>query len=367
MKPGWTVPVFASACLMLAGDCQAQADFIRYDALVSARIALEDFPVFNPVPLGPAIRSEIREPDDLEAAFNRWADMDSLENEVVQWLLADGMQRFQELALLSDGHCAPLFSALEARGLPRSLGYLPLLLTACDPSYVGPGNRKGLWALPDDSETASPVEWFHVPEVASETALALLEEAWARHPDDPVNALWAFLHRGKHPLGPVAPTPGSAASFDEWITLYRVIARLLENFERPNRREIWLDWWATWQPVACPGPLTAASIRASLGWNRRVQQTFMPWFEAGELQCSDWNELEWMLPPKRAKAWKDQTQSSPPPASSFPQTTHRVLSGESLGGIARMYGVDLPEIMVLNGLTSPALQADQTLLIPNLP
>jgi hypothetical protein len=149
--------------------------------------------------------------------------------------------------------------------------------------------------------------------------------------------------------------------------LYRVTARLLENFERPNLREFWLDWWATWEPVDCPGPLTAEAIRANLGWNRRVQQTFMPWFETGELTCADWTELEWLLPPKRAQAWADQMHSAPPLPPTFPTTIHRVLSGESLGGIARMYGVDLQEIMVQNGLSTSALQADQILVIPNLP
>lgn len=366
MKPGWTRTLLALAIGGFANHVDGQADFIRFDALVSARIALEDFPPFNPGPLSPALRTEIREPDELETAFNDWADLDSLENEVVQWLLADGMRRYQELALLSDGHCAPLFPALEARDLPRSLGYLPLLLTACDPSYVGPSNRKGIWGLVDDAE-GSTVEWLHVPEIATEMAIAQLEKAWAKHPDDPMVALWTFLHQGRHPLGTRPPAPGAAPSFDEWITLYRVTARLLENFKRPNRREIWLDWWATWEPVDCPGPLTAQAIRANLGWNRRVQQTFMPWFETGEVTCADWMELDWMLPPKRAQAWANQMHSSPPVPPTFPTTIHRVLSGESLGGIARMYGVDLQEIIVRNGLSTSALQADQILEIPNLP
>lgn len=368
MKPGWTRTLLALALGGVASPASAQADFIRYEALLSARIALEDFPPFNPTPLVPALRSEIREPDDLETAFNAWADMDSLENEVVQWLLADGMRRYQELALLSDGHCAPLFPALAARDLPRSLGYLPLLLTACDPSYVGPGDRKGIWALVDTNDSDdSAIEWLHVPAIASEQAIAQLENAWAAHPRAPIDALWAFLHQGRHPLGSLPPAPGASASFDEWITLYRVIARLLENFERPDRRGFWLDWWASWQPVDCPGPLTAQAIRANLGWNRRVQQTLMPWFESGALMCADWSELEWLLPPHRTEAWTDQIQSSSPPFPSFPTTTHRVLSGESLGGIARMYGVDLREIMEQNDLETSALRADQILQIPNLP
>lgn len=366
MKPGWIRTLLALTLGGIPSLGTAQADFIRFDALVSARIALEDFPPFNPGRLSPALRNEIREPDELETAFNAWADLDSIENEVVQWLIADGMRRYQELALLCDGHCAPLFPALEARELPRSLGYLPLLLTACDPSYVGPGNRKGIWGLIDNTER-STVEWLHVPEIASETAIAQIEKAWAAHPDAPMDALWTFLHQGRHPLGPRPPAPGDAPSFDEWITLYRVIARLLENFERPNRRVVWLDWWATWQPVDCPGPLTPEAIRANLGWNRRVQQTFMPWFESGKLTCADWGELDWWLPPNRAQAWADQTQSSPPLPPTYPTTSHRVLSGESLGGIARLYGVDLSEILALNGLTTSALQADQILEIPNLP
>lgn len=349
---------------------RSQADLIRFDALLDNRWMLGDVPdESRSLPaMQPVLRDSIAGPDALELAFAPWADLDSLENVVVQWMLGDGMANLQKLALLYDGFCLPLRSELEAAGLPVSMACLPLMLTACDPSYLGPGNRAGIWALPLAGNPPASCDRRHHLDDATAVALSKLMAYNEADEDDPLQVLWRFVRADKPDALSPHPQPLASKSFDEWITLYRVLVRFLENFERDDHRGTWLLEWSRHREVQCPGELNRTNLRHALGWDRRTQQTWIPWWRGEELSCDVWAACPVTLPAELASNWEEAFSHGVPSFDGvpFPEFVHRVAAGESLGGIARKYGVSVAEIVAMNDLANDGLQVDQTLLIPAL-
>lgn len=348
---------------------QAQADFIRFNALVNNRWTLGDVPdeARNLPNLQPVLRDSITGPDALEIAFAPWEDMDSLENVAVQWLLGEGMENLQKLAWLYDGFCLPLRSRLDAVGLPVSMACLPLMLTACDPSYIGPSNRAGIWALSASADSAPTCDRRHHLDEATERALAALTQLNNTYVDDPLQVVWSFVRAGRPDAFNPHPQPLESKTFDEWLTMYRVLVRFLENFDREDHRGAWLLEWAKYEEVACPGELSRMNLRQELGWNRRDQQTWIPWWRGDVLTCEVWSDCPVTLPAQRAKSWLEAfSRGISPESGGHPTTIHKVAAGETLGGIARQYGVLLTEIVAINNLDGDGLQVDQTLRIPAL-
>lgn len=349
----------------------AQADLVRFKTLFDNRWTLGDVPAeAQALPmLQPQLRDSIAAPDALEVAFAPWTAMDSLENVMVQWLLSDGMRNFQKMTWLYDGFCLPIRERLEMEDLPVSLACLPLMLTAGDPSYMGPGDRAGIWALPQvQGDVSQTCDERHQVDRATDVAIASLIE-WSKvYPDDVLQVVWSFMRAASPEASQPHPEPQASKAFDEWLTLFRVLVRFLENFEREDHRGVWLLQWTNAEEVACPGPLNRTILRGELSWNRRQQQTWMPWWRGQALTCAVWDDCPVVLPRAQAAAWNDAFADGVQAADAvdFPETLHRVSAGESLGGIARLYGVSLAEIVSVNDLASEGLQVDQTLRIPAL-
>ena len=349
----------------------SQVDFARYRMLLEDRWTLADLPAEaqDHKPCTPVLKDSIVAPDELEIQFAAWEGMDSLENVVVRWILDDGMKNHQRLGWLSDGFCLPLTEMMSAEGLPPSLGYLPLLLTCADLSYIGPGDRRGMWALSsNEMEAPSCVDNRHLLEPANQLAGRRLIALAKAHPNDPLEVVWRFLRWSDSDAQDPHPNPGENQAFDEWITLYRVIVRLLENLERTSQRGKWLLAWSQWEEVTWHKDMSRRLLRQELGWNRREQQTFLPWWSGPLENCPDATRLVLALPADAAAAWRRSFGEGLPEETWSPSSLHlhEVRTGESLGLIARKYGVTLAEIMSENGMDEPALHAGQTLRIPDL-
>lgn len=366
-----TTPIiFVALCAM---EAHGQADFRHYTRLFEARWSLEDLPSKSreTQALKPILKDTILAPDDLELAFEPWNAQDSMENVVMQWYLKDNMRNFGRMGWLYDGFSQPLRSELRKRNLPIAFACLPLMLTAGDASYVGPGGRSGIWALPlseIDHQSSDSLDRRHLIQWSNHRALDRLEAIHAQHPDDPLMVLWTFLHRGQHAIGRNPPQPGDSPSFDAWIALFRVTARLLENFDRPSVRGEWILMWSRWKTVSCQGRISRSLLRKHLGWTRRDQQTWMPAIQTMEWDCDIWEGTELSLPPSLAVRWNslDWPLDGFEIPSDWGAIEHVVQSGETLGSISRLHGVSLAEIVNWNGLQNTAIQADQTLVIPAL-
>ena len=366
------------ACAL--GTLRAQPDLARWIQLIDDRSAFPDFVAFESAHpeafqehAVPHLAHEIAELDALEQALMAWEDDPELEDRAVEALLGNGMRRWQVLSALADLYLPELAPRVEAAGLPPSVAWLPALLTGFDFAYEGPGDRAGLWALDwpmaqillDTTTPGVDERMFVAP--CTEAAVAQLAALHERFAGDPLRALVAYA-KGAGYARNWGGQPGDDPRLDEWLTLYRVVARLWENLERERRTVEWLADFSTWEMVACPGPVDRIALVERAGFDRRAQRTYLPWWTGDALDCSAWEAVEVKMPRDLAQQlaavdWSDWTPHSFGDYSQSSTIDHRVKSGEVLGIIARKYGVTVREIKEWNGLSNDLIRIGQVLEI----
>lgn len=375
------ITCFTAALAFLLGQgIRAQPDLERWVQLIDDRRSFPDFVAFeeahpeafvaNAVP---HLAHEIVEFDALEEALLAWEHDPELEDRTVQVLLGDGMRRWQVLSALADLYLPELAPQVEAAGLAPSFAWLPAMLTGFDFAYEGPGDRAGLWALDwslaqillDTTTAGIDERMFVVP--CTEAAVTQLAALTDRFPGDPARVLVAYA-KGAGYANNWGGRPGDDARLDEWLTLYRVVARLWENLERERRTVEWLADFSTWEPVPCPGPVDRIALVEWAGFDRRAQRTYLPWWTNGVVDCAAWEAVGVKMPRDLARQlaevdWSNWTPHSFGDYSQSSTIDHRVGSGEVLGIIARKYGVTVREIKAWNGLTSDLIQIGQVLEI----
>ncbi len=372
--------VLFAVCTIGSFGVRCQPDLSRWVQLVDQRAEYPDFAEFaerHPEAFEagavPHLAREIGELDALESRLLEWENLPALEDEAVQALLANGMHRWQIVAALADLYLPEIQPVVEAAGLPRSFAWLPALLTGFDYAYEGPGDRAGLWALDWPSAQilldftdpgTDPRMYVNQCTEAAVTQLAVLAE---RFPGEPHRVLVAYV-KGPGFARNWGGLPGEDAGLDEWLTLYRVVARLWENLERDRTTVAWVKDFSTWERVPCPGPVDRVALVEWAGMDRRAQRTYLPWWTGAELDCGAWEAAEVRLPSDLAQRLADVDWSTwtPHTFSDYSQsstTVHRVRSGDVLGLIARRYGVTVREIKEWNGLNNDLIRVGQTLEI----
>lgn len=358
----------------------AQPDLKRWVQLIDDRSTFPDFVAFQQAHpeafeahAVPHLAHEIAALDALEEALLAWEHDPELEDRTVQALLGEGMRRWQVLCVLADLYMPELAPQVEAAGLAPSFAWLPAMLTGFDFAYEGPGDRAGLWALDwplaqillDTSNPGIDERMFVVPcTEAAVTQLAALSE---RFPGDPLRVLVAYA-KGAGYANNWGGRPGEDARLDEWLTLYRVVARLWENLERERQTVEWLADFSAWEPVPCPGPVDRVALVEWAGFDRRAQRTYLPWWTNGAIDCAAWEAVGVKMPRDLARQlaevdWSNWTPHSFGDYSQSSTIDHRVGSGEVLGIIARKYGVTVSEIKAWNGLTNDLIRIGQVLEI----
>ena len=138
---------------LCAGPLSAQPNVHMWKVLVDDRCAFPDFRLFRVAhpellkPIGePAFAARVPAPDALEQSFAPWERLRNYEQEAMEAHRENGMRRWQFITALDDLYGPDIRAVLRKEGLPESFGFLPLLLTGYDPSFVGEGDRAGLWA-----------------------------------------------------------------------------------------------------------------------------------------------------------------------------------------------------------------------------
>ena len=372
--------VWFALCILGSLGVRSQPDLPRWVQLIDQRAEYPDFAAFaeqHPEAFEegavPHLASEIGELDALESRLLVWENLPALEDDAVQALLANGMHRWQIVAALADLYLPEIQPVVEAAGLPRSFAWLPALLTGFDYAYEGPGDRAGLWALdwPSaqilldfSSNGTDPRMYVNQCTEAAVTQLALLTE---RFPGEPHRVLVAYV-KGPGFARNWKGVPGEDAALDEWLTLYRVVARLWENLERDRTTVAWVQDFSTWERVTCPGPVDRVALVEWAGMDRRAQRTYLPWWTGAAVDCETWEAAEVRLPRDLAQRFEEVDWSAwtPHTFSDYSQsstTVHRVRSGDVLGLIARRYGVTVREIKEWNGLKNDLIRVGQALEI----
>ncbi len=358
----------------------AQPDLQRWVQLIDDRSTFPDFTAFEaahpeafPPDAVPRLAHGIAEMDALERALLDWEHDAALEDRAVEALLGNGMRRWQVIAALADLYLPELAPRVEAAGLAPAFAWLPAMLTGFDFAYEGPGDRAGLWAL--DWPTAQILldtavegidERMYVV-ACTEAAVAQLAALTERFPKEPLRVLVAYAKGAGYAMN-WGGQPGDDPRLDEWLTLYRVVARFWENLERERQTVEWLADFSDWEPVPCPGPVDRVDLVEVAGLDRRAQRTYLPWWTGAVVDCGAWEAAGVKMPrdlalQMRSADWSQWTPHSFGDYSQSSTIEHRVKSGEVLGIIARKYGVTVREIKAWNGLSNDLIRVGQSLEI----
>ena len=375
--------VLWAVCSVLAGAAWAQPDVDQWKVLVDDRCAFPDFRLFRiayPQLLRPLAEPEIADrmpaPDALEQAFAPWESLRSFEQAAMEAHRERGMQRWQWITALDDLYGPDIRALLRKEGLPESFGFLPLLLTGYDPSFVGQGERAGLWAQSYiDARAAglrvdTDVDERMVPERATRAAIAQLKNLRSLFPGEDHRVAVAYV-KGVPYARSWSGLPGADPTLDAWIALYRVAVRMQYNLAHPSVRFAWMEFLAEWQAIPCgTGTVRREALEAVLGMDRRNQRTFFPWWVGESLDCAMLTSYPTRLPDlfsqRWAVSWDSLTAWAPralPTPSARPVPMHTVRKGDVLSTIARKYGVTVSELKRWNGLRSDRIDIGDRLKV----
>ncbi len=371
---------FALAVVCMALPLSAQPDLSRWIQLIDQRAEFPDFSAFEAEhpeafiqDAVPHLAQEIAGLDALEEQLLQWESLPDLENLALKALMDDGMRRWQIIGILADLYMPEIVPAVENVGLPSSFAWIPAMLTGFDYAYAGPGDRGGLWALDWPSAqilldmSKDGVDERMYAGMCTEAAVAQLSALSNRFPDDPLRVLVAYV-KGPGYGNNWSGEPGDDPLLDQWLILYRVVARLWENLERDRLTVDWIADFAGWEVVPCPGPVDRISMVEWANLDRRAQRTYLPWWTGAFVNCEDWNAAEVRLPSALAQQFNavEWNEWSPHLFEDYSQShtsIHRVKSGEVLGLIARQYGVSVQEIKTWNALKTDLIRVGQELEI----
>lgn len=288
----------------------------------------------------------------------------------------NGMKRWQYITALDDLYGPDIRTLLLHEGLPASLGFLPLLITGYDPTYVGPGNRAGLWGLTEQDALSlglridSNIDERMIPERSTRAAISYLRQLRARFPGADHKVAVAFI-KGPSFATSWSGKPGNDALLDEWIALYRVVVRMQFNLEHPSVRFAWMDYIAAWQPVTCiSSPIGRRQLETLLGMDRRSQATFFPWWIGDSLDCALLTRYPASVPSLFSQNWErlERVESSaipsqPNSSNEAARQKHVTRRGDSVHMVARKYGITPTELKKWNALQSESLQIGTVLQV----
>jgi membrane-bound lytic murein transglycosylase D len=368
---------------LCAGPLSAQPNVHMWKVLVDDRCAFPDFRLFRVAhpellkPIGePAFAARVPAPDALEQSFAPWERLRNYEQEAMEAHRENGMRRWQFITALDDLYGPDIRAVLRKEGLPESFGFLPLLLTGYDPSFVGEGDRAGLWAQSYiDARAAglrvdADVDERMLPDRATRAAVSQIKQLRALFPGADHRVAVAFV-KGVPYAQRWTGEPGADPALDAWIALFRVAVRMQYNLEHTSVRFAWMEFQATWKSIPCDaGSIRRPALEALLGMDRRNQRTFFPWWTGEGLDCQLLTSYPTRIPALFADRWATSWDTlvawkppAAPVASTVPAPMHTVRKGDMLGTIARKYGVSVAELKRWNGLRSDRLDVGDRLQV----
>ena len=273
-----------------------------------------------------------------------------------------------------------ILAKLREHGLPSQLSWLPLVESLFKVRALSHAGALGLWQFIRSTGQRyglSRDEWVDLrldPERSTDAALAYLADLHAAFGDWP-KALAAY-NCGE--AGVARRQRGAGGDYQDFWDLYerlpfetrRYVPRFIATLmilEDPGRYGLTL-----------PEPLTPAStpvlvkvaravdldrLDAALGLEKGTLRELNPALRSGATPPRPWDLA---VPDGRQERVAAAVQALPEFKRPLPSATmHRVRSGETLGAIARRYGVSVRAIVAANGLRNAhRLRRGQVLRIP---
>jgi membrane-bound lytic murein transglycosylase D len=341
-----------------------------FEGLDAVAVADPGPPRLDPILDSPWARSSMLEPE-----VARWVDVFSSRQGADVRIWMERMERYRPL----------VDSALEARGLPRSLRYLPMIESGYRPSAVSRASAVGLWqfvapvAEVHGMEVSPLIDERRDPVLATQGALTFLEDLHGRF------GSW-FLALAAYNGGPTrverllrehAPlalpsdslfsviAPHLPRETREYVPRFLAAAQIAENprrfgLEGPTAGEPW-----AWDEVEIPDAASLDVVAFAAGVSEDEIRQLNPQIVRGITPRGQAVTLR--IPQGRRERF-EEAWAQIPQDEWVTVTEHVVAAGETLYDIARQYGVRLHELEGANPQVEPRRMRPGTrLLVPLLP
>jgi membrane-bound lytic murein transglycosylase D len=327
------------------------------------------------LPSDPILHSRWARHPEIRAAAGRWVEVFTRRN-------AEGfpvwLDRLQHYSLLVD-------STLEARGLPRSLRYLPIIESGYRPGAVSRVSAVGMWqfmapvARSFGMTVSSVVDERRDPVKSTAGALTYLEELHARF-DSWFLALAAYNggpYRVERLLREHAPLAARSDSLfpviaphlpretREFVPKFLAAATVAEAPGRFGLRRAGQTERFAFDEVEVPDATSLDVVARAAGVAEAEIRTLNPQLVRGITPRGKATRLR--VPPGRGAAFLE-AYARIPPEERITVTEHVVSRGESFWTIARLYGIRSAELRGANPRIDPRrLQIGTRLLVPLVP
>lgn len=284
------------------------------DQLLSRR-QLSDFQEFSSVnpnwelnQKSPKLKSSVPALDDLELALQAWSNDKELENRCIQKLLEDQSTLFSILNVLDALYRSDI-DAHWSVDLAPSYRWLPALTNGMNHTFAQE-SKGGLWNLEPQEASSSglkmdgQIDERFIPGMSTEAAVQELKKLQRRFPNDPHRVLVAYV-RGMAYATRWTGKPGFDRNLDEWLTLYKVVARFMVNLERVDYQLDWMALAQSWaEPKCSVDHLTRSTLLDEGNMTESDLSLFIPWWKGQQLFCQDLMSYGCALPPAQSNAWK---------------------------------------------------------------
>jgi len=363
-----------------------RADFVSFDAAE---------PAWYNSNAKPKIKAAVPELDALELSLSPWARDLELEDECVQSLLEGNMFRLQILHVMQVLYASDIERALSQKNIPSSFQWIPILASSYNHAFKESNGHAGLWGLTRAQADKANVLIDHrvdermLPQEATRAAIELLDRLHRRFPMNPERVLVGFI-KGMPFASRWSGEPGYDEGLDEWLALYRVIARFMVNLEAPDFEGNWGGFLTTWRPVSCPN--NNKLLNGELGMTVDIQNQLLPWWTGADLTCSLLEEYQPYFPNEWAVRWDLSFEKSPASLgadtinnvmpnrgnsnSVLPETLdaeskapcfeHEVKKGDTLYNISRRFPGTTPATIAAKNRITDVIKIGQILCIPRL-
>ncbi len=274
-------------------------------------------------------------------------------------------------------------AALEERGMPRSLRYLPIAESYYNPRAYSRVGAAGMWQfMPGTARerglaVSSLVDERRDPEVATEAALDMLAELRERF-DSWFLALAAYnggpnrvarLLR-QHHSGP----PGDSAFIGirnrlpretrHFIPKFLAVAAIAEDPGAYGITDIEFESVLEYDEVTVPDPTSLDVVARAAGVSEDDIRALNPHLPARIVPTHIETVLR--VPPGTVSRF-ERNYAAIPTEERLTIVEHTISAGETLGHIAEAYGVRLSDLMDTNpGLRPRYLQIGQKVVVPRL-
>lgn len=325
-----------------------------------------------------------RDPLHLELVDPSEFDIPIVVNDMVKgWMnyfLGKGRKYYARYLARSGRWLPMMYAELDARGLPRDLVYLSMIESGFSPGAYSYASAAGLWQFMPATgrQYGLRVDWWlderRDPEKATVAALAYLTYlrdmfdgkwwlAWASYNGGEGRVMNATRRYGTTDFWKIVQADTLHSETENYVP--KLIAAAIIGKHPERYGFVGIEYQTAWSfdRVQVPASTSVEALAKCAGITEAEFLEFNPALRRYALP-PDPETQSVRIPKGRAVAFQ-AAFAKLPPAERVALTEHVVKRGESLGAIARKYGVSTEEIVRVNRLSSAnVIKVGQRLVVP---